>query len=84
MNIGDQPSLASIANTNTPAALTANNSSGQISGLGTPTAAEKRDRAHEASLESHAAKVARMEAPPDAGLGMGGGIPEVIEEEPTF
>lgn len=87
VNIGDQPSIASIANT--PAALQHNNSSGgNLSGsmsLGTPsTAAEKRDRAQEASLESHAAKVARMEAPPNAGLGMGGGIPEKIEEEPTY
>ena len=52
-------------------------------GIGTPTAAEKRINAQEASMESHNAKVARMEAP--SGMGLGGGIPEKIEEEvPNF
>jgi len=72
--MGDQPSIASVT---TPA--TGHPST--ISGVGTPTATEKRSTAQEASLESHAAKVARMEAPPNAGMGMGGGIPAKIEEE---
>jgi hypothetical protein len=32
-------------------------------------------------MESHNAKVARMEAAPDVGLGFGGGIPGTIVEE---
>lgn len=61
---GDQPSIASV---------TANAS------LGTPNASEKRASAQDTAMESHNAKVARMEAP--TGIGLGGGIPEKIEEE---
>jgi hypothetical protein len=49
----------------------------------TATAAEKRTSAQEAGLASHAAKVARMEAPAGA-MGMSGGIPAKIDEEPSF
>ena len=73
--MGDQPSLASIAAT--PSQMGAMS---QMSLTSTTTGAEKRSSAQEASLESHAAKIARMEAPPDAGMGFGGGIPETIEE----
>jgi hypothetical protein len=73
MNIGDQPSLASITTPTPP-----------LGGMPPPTAAEKRTSAQEASMESHNAKVARMEAPPNAVMGMGGGIPAAIEEESGY
>ena len=46
------------------------------------TMADKRNSAQEASLGSHAAKVARMEVA--ASDGLSGGVPPKIEEEPNL